>query len=54
MIIAKALVPLFVAPIVFLLESVGITPDMTIEQAITFIITMAVTAVTVYAVPNRK
>jgi hypothetical protein len=54
MIIAKALVPLVVTPIVLLLQAFGVAPDMTVEQAVTFIITMALTAATVYLVPNKK
>jgi hypothetical protein len=54
MIYAKALVPLAVTPLLFLLEQFGITPDMTIEEALTFVVTMALTALMVYAVPNKK
>ena len=51
---AKALVPLAVAPILLALELIGVTPDMSVEQAITFIITMAVTGAMVYLVPNKN
>jgi hypothetical protein len=54
MIFAKALVPLAVTPLLFVLEQIGVTPEMSVEEAITFIITMGVTALMVYAVPNRK
>jgi len=54
MIYAKALVPLLVTPILFVLETVGIAPSMTIEEAVTFIITMGATALMVYFVPNKK
>jgi hypothetical protein len=54
MIYAKAIVPLIITPILFLLEKIGIAPDMTIEEALTFIVTMAVTAGMVYFVPNKK
>lgn len=54
MIYAKALVPLIVAPVMLLLETIGITPDMTVEQAITFIVTMLATAAMVFLVPNKK
>jgi len=51
---AKALVPLALTPILLLLQQIGITPDMTVEQAISFVLTMLVTAAMVYLVPNRK
>jgi hypothetical protein len=51
---AKALVPLAVTPLLFLLEKVGVTPDMTVEESLTFLLTMALTAVMVYAVPNKQ
>jgi hypothetical protein len=51
---AKALVPLLVTPILLLLERIGITPDMTIEQAVNFVLTMGITALLVYLVPNKK
>jgi len=54
MIYAKAFVPLLVTPVLLLLETIGIAPDMTIEEAVTFIITMVATAVMVYLVPNKK
>jgi uncharacterized membrane protein len=54
MIYAKALVPLAVTPLLFVLEKIGIAPDMTIEEALTFVVTMGLTALMVYAVPNRK
>jgi hypothetical protein len=54
MIYAKALVPLIITPALLLLELVGITPDMTVEQVLTFVVTLAVTALGVYLVPNKK
>jgi hypothetical protein len=54
MLYAKALVPLLVTPILFLLQTIGITPGMSVEEAITFIITMGATAAMVYLVPNKK
>lgn len=50
---AKAIVPILVAPVLFVLESFGVTPDMSVEQALTFVISTAVTAILVYAVPNK-
>lgn len=54
MLYAKALVPLLMTPVLFLLETVGVTPDMTIEQAVFFIINAALTAVLVYLIPNKQ
>lgn len=51
---AKAIVPILVAPVLFLLEVIGITPDMSVEQALTFVISTAVTAALVYFVPNKQ
>jgi hypothetical protein len=51
---AKALVPLVVTPILLVLELFGVTPDMTVEQAVSFVVSMILTSLLVYWVPNRK
>jgi len=47
---AKALVPLIVSAILTILGGIGLTPEMTLEQAIT----LALTSIIVYFVPNKK
>jgi uncharacterized membrane protein len=54
MLFAKALVPIVITPIFFVLEMFGITPDMTVEQALTVAVTGVITAVGVYMVPNKE
>lgn len=51
---AKALVPLIVTPILLVLEVFGVTPEMSVEQAVSFIVSMIVTSALVYLVPNRN
>lgn len=50
----KALVPVAVGVILFLLAKLGVTTDMTINEAVSAIATLAVTAIGVYLVPNSK
>lgn len=47
---SKALVPAGVAVVLALLASVGVTPDMTVEDAVALLLTSLV----VYLVPNKK
>ncbi len=46
----KAFVPVGVAAVLFLLAQVGLTGDMTLKDAVTFLVTAAL----VYLVPNKK
>lgn len=48
--IAKALVPTVVSVILIILGQFGVTPEMTLEQ----VVTLAVTSVLVYLIPNKK
>lgn len=47
---AKALVPTIVSMILIALGSVGVTPEMTLEQ----VLTLLFTSILVYIVPNKK
>ena len=46
----KAIVPLAVAALLSVLAIIGVTPQMTIEEAVTFIVTAGL----VWLVPNKK
>lgn len=46
---AKALVPVVVGGVLVVLGKVGVTPEMSVEEALTFV----VTAVLVFLVPNK-
>jgi hypothetical protein len=46
----KAIVPLAVGGLLTLLSQAGITPDMTVEQMLTLVLTAA----SVWIVPNRQ
>lgn len=46
----KAITPLAVAGILFLLNKVGVTADMSINDALTLVVTAAL----VWLVPNKK
>jgi len=47
---AKAVVPLIVSVLLTVTGAVGVTPEMTMEQALTLL----VTTILVYIVPNKK
>ena len=49
---AKAIVPGIVTIALLVLEQIGVTPDMTVEQAVTVAVTGAITAAGVYWVRN--
>lgn len=47
---AKALVPVAIMSVLGLLTAVGVKPEMTVEEVVTWL----VTAIVVWAVPNKK
>lgn len=51
---SKAVVPVAVAAVLALLAGLGLTPDMTLKEAVTTIVGLVLASVGVYAVPNAK
>lgn len=51
---AKALVAPAVAAALLILETVGVTPSMSVEEALTVVFTGLVTGALVYFIPNKK
>lgn len=50
----KAIVALIVPIVFFILNTVGITPDMQVSEAVTALIGTVITALLVWAIPNKK
>lgn len=51
--IAKAIVPMVVGLVLLGLSHLGLTPQMTLEQATTLLVGSLVTSVGVWATPNK-
>lgn len=50
---AKALVPILVAVVMLALPTLGLDPHMSVQDAVTNLVTLAITAGLVYLVPNK-